>query len=606
MFRRLVTAVRRRVRSHRIAVTVTLVALGVFVVTTPIWTAWLPSLTGSPVRLVRFAAPFPAMTDPLIAAAITNSQWTAYADYQTIHLGRLERPARLFTGRKHWDREVTVPRGGARWEMVLGVADAPATVRTGRRGAAPSETRAVPGEWTQIAIDLDSADGSTQFVAVDVDVAAGGVAAWSAERVTPLRRQQNPPDVILISLDTVRRDRLTPYNRGLATTPVLDAFARNALRFDQAVSTSSWTVASHATLFTGHFPADSLGYQAGLPPGELTLAEIFAARGYQTFGVSGGPFTEPRWGLHQGFDQYVVSGDRENAREATSRAIEWMDASRDNPAFVFLNYFNAHEPLVLSPGVRQATGVTDDVSSDMWHAIDDRRSPITPAVRQRLLAAYGAELSAIDTELGRLFEHLQRTGRWDSALVIVWADHGQLLGERGNIGHAYSLDEELLRVPLIIKAPDAEGLRPGVYRHPIQNDDLFALCQTLDGMSSREGDAIAAAIRADLPFRRVSYAKLHHDPLPILVAHPRWRSATQWAASDGRMKIVADLEGRSTAFDLSGPEERPAPMPQAGSELTLALERFRRWSGNMTGWGSNASPLSPAETERLRALGYLR
>jgi hypothetical protein len=72
------------------------------------------------------------------------------------------------------------------------------------------------------------------------------------------------------------------------------------------------------------------------------------------------------------------------------------------------------------------------------------------------------------------------------------------------------------------------------------------------------------------------------------------------------MKIVADLEGRSTAFDLSGPEERPEPMPPGGTELTLALERFLRWSSNTTGWAPNASPLPPAETERLRALGYLR
>jgi arylsulfatase A-like enzyme len=132
-------------------------------------------------------------------------------------------------------------------------------------------------------------------------------------------------------------------------------------------------------------------------------------------------------------------------------------------------------------------------------------APSRKAVRSRLITAYRAELSAIDQELGRLFDYLQREGRWRSTLVIVMADHGQLLGERGNIGHAYTLEEELLRVPLIIKAPASLRLRTGVYQHPIQTDDLFALCQTLGGLTNREGAQIASAIRADVPFRQLTF-----------------------------------------------------------------------------------------------------
>lgn len=568
-------------------------------------TALLSKRTAPPRGPERLAPPFDVTSDPVITSAVTKSKWTEYADYQTIQIGRVERPARLFTGRREWQRKVAVPPSGAQWEVVIGAVDARAMVRTGRVGTVPSEKWVPADTWTRVTLYLDPADGPSQSVAVDVEVAAGGVAAWSSELVTRVDQLQNQPDIILISLDTVRRDQLTPYIPDLPTTPALDDLAREAVTFDQAVSTSSWTIASHAALFTGHFPSDALGYTGGVGPQELTLPEIFAARGYRTFGVSGGPYTDPRWGLHQGFDEYVTSGKRENAHDATSRAITWMETTRQRPAFLFLNYFNAHEPLVLSPEVRAATGVTEDVPLDMWHDIDDRRMPMTPAVRQRLMTAYRAELTVIDQELGRLFDYVRRKRRWGSTLVIVWGDHGQLLGERGNIGHAYTLDEELIRVPLIIKPPAEDRLRPGFYAHPIQNDDLFALCQTLGGISNREGDEIAGAIRAHAPFRRLTYSKIHHDPLPDLTAHPRWRSATQWAVSDGEMKIVRDREGRSFAYDLSGGEERAASLPAADSLLLSALQRFQHWS-DRNNWEPTLGPLSTEEVERLRALGYLR
>ncbi len=553
----------------------------------------------------RLPPPFSVTSDPTVEAAVLNAHWTQYADYGTVQIGGVERPARLFTGRRHWVRHLTVPPGGAHWEGTIGAVDRVAIVRAGVPGATPSETRAPAGAWTRVALDLDSTAGVAQSIDVDVEAGPGGVAAWGSELVTPRHAQQRQPDVLLISLDTVRRDQLTPYVPTLSTTPVLGAFARNAMKFDQAISTSSWTIAAHEALFTGHFPADSVGYGSRVGADEFTLPEIFAAKGYRTFGVSGGPYTDPRWGLHQGFDEYVVSGERENAHTATSRAIEWMKKTRGEPVFVFLNYFNAHEPLELSPEVRLETGVMEDVPGDMWHAIDDRRSPVTADVRRRLTTAYRAELSTIDKELGRLFNDLERQGRLKSTLVIVLADHGQLLGERGEVGHAYTLEEELLRVPLIIKPPAGSGLQPGVYRYPIQHDDVFSLCQTLGGLPNKDGEEIASAVRAGIPFRTLTFSKIHHDPLPALVAHPRWRSATQWAVRDGRTKIVRDLEGRSFAFDISGSEERPVPITARESDLLTALRRFQSWSD-----GEEAVPaiplLSVGEADRLRALGYVR
>lgn len=576
------------------------IALGVFSV---LWFSW--KAPPYPVGLQRLSPPFAADHDATIEAAVLRSMWTEYADYATVRIGRVERPAQLLTGRKQWVRQLSIPPGGARYEVFIGAIDASAIVRTGRAGSALSETSVAAGEWTQLTFDLEAAAGGTQSVTFEIEVPPGGVAAWGSELVIPRQHHETPPDVVLISLDTVRRDQLTPYVPSLPTTPTLAALAHEAMMFEEAISTSSWTVSSHATLFTGRFLPDSLGYQSRVEPEEYTLPEILAASGYKTLGVSGGPYTDPRWGMHQGFDEYVASGERENARDATSRAIDWMSQAGAAPVFLFLNYFDAHEPLELSEEVRRASGVTADVPRTLWHELDAGRQPVTAAIRERLLAAYRAELTAIDEQLRRLTEYLKRSGRWDRTLLIIWSDHGQLLGERGYIGHAYTLDEELLRVPLIIKPPKGSSLAHGSHKGLIQGDDLFALTQTLAGLPSPDGASIVAAVSKNAPVRRLAFSKIHHEPLPELVVQRRWRSATQWAVHDGSTKIVRSLEGESVAYDVTGAQEKPIAMPGPSSSLVTALERFRSWVGHLRSTPT-VGPLSPAERERLRSLGYIQ
>jgi arylsulfatase A-like enzyme len=571
-----------------------------------LWALWSwrqPPASG--LAISRLPVPFATLADPAIDAAVQRQSWTEYAEYGTVRLGRIARPAHLFSGQRRWVRSLAVPAGGARYEVHVGAIDAPATVRLARAGAPDSTVQVPTGEWTKLTTDLDARFGGRQPVNIAVDVAPGGVIAWGSELVIANEPRERRPDVVLISLDTVRRDQLTSYAPSLPTMPALAAVGREGMVFANAISTSSWTIGSHATLFTGRFPPDSLGYQSRVEPDEYTLPEMLAATGYRTFGVSGGPYTDPRWGLHQGFDEYVVSAERENARDATSRAIDWLSQGGETPSFLFLNYFDAHEPLELSHEVREATGVTADIPYQLWLDLDAGRRPITPAIRERMLAAYRAELTSIDRQLQRLVEAIKRTGRWERTLFIVWSDHGQLLGERGHVGHAYTLDEELLRIPLMIKAPAGTSLGRGTYSGLIQGDDLFTLTQELAGLPNADGAEILAALQRDVPVRGQAFAKIHHEPLPELVAQRRWRSATQWAVLDGRTKIVRTLEGNVTAFDITGVEEQPIAVPSPSSPLLLALERFRTWPGHVRS-APTVGPLSPAERERLRSLGYIQ
>jgi arylsulfatase A-like enzyme len=241
----------------------------------------------------------------------------------------------------------------------------------------------------------------------------------------------------------------------------------------------------------------------------------------------------------------------------------------------------------------------------MWHELDYRQRPITSDIRARLLNAYRAGIRSIDEELGRLFAYLKQRGRWDDTVVIVWADHGQLLGERGHIGHAYTLEEELLRVPLIVKPAGGRGQMPAVYPHLFQEDDLFSLVQALSGLESEDGREIMASVAANRPVRNLAFSKIHHDPLPALVAHPRWRSATQRAVRNDTHKIVRDLESRTAAFDISGNEERGVPLSLTDSSLLPSLDRFQSWLRHRPATRT-FGPLSPAEIERLRSLGYIQ
>src|SRR5690606_36085228 len=145
------------------------------------------------------------------------------------------------------------------------------------------------------------------------------------------------------------------------------------------------------------------------------------------------------------------------------------------------------------------------IPSILWHELDYRQRPITPDIRMRLLNAYRAELRSIDEHLGQLFAFLKQSGRWDRTVVIAWADHGQLLGERGNIGHAYTLEEDLLNVPLIVKPARGTLPAPRTYPHVFQEDDLFSLVQAVAGLKTEAGEEIMGSIAADRPVKRLAF-----------------------------------------------------------------------------------------------------
>ncbi len=327
-------------------------------------------------------------------------------------------------------------------------------------------------------------------------LAAATVAIWllvlganaAIERVRLANLPPAPagkPSVLFIVLDTLRADRVQPYGYTRPTTPFLNEFAEQAVLFENAFANSSWTLPSHASMFTGRLPyehgATTWPYDGRFP----TLAEVLAERGYATVGIAGnGIICTRAFGLSRGFihwenifyspadgflrtvfgrkiERFVLSKlhyddplGRMPAEEVNQRFLRWLDGRPDRPFFAFLNYMDAHEPYFPRP--EYAARFTSNPQGLSLRGTFGRRPRTRPSreeARSRLNDAHDAQVAYLDDQLRQLFEQIRRRGLDQNLLVIITSDHGNSLGEHDLVGHRSSLYLEQVRVPLIIDPP---------------------------------------------------------------------------------------------------------------------------------------------------------
>ncbi|MDF1799950.1 MAG: sulfatase [Planctomycetota bacterium] len=312
-------------------------------------------------------------------------------------------------------------------------------------------------------------------------------------------------DVLLIVIDTLRADALSCYGNEGPTSPVLDALAADGLRFDEVLTQAPNTATSHATLFTGLYPwthrvanLTSLEHgTAGLPPAFITLAERFAAAGYDTAAFTDGGPLGRAWNLMQGFDH--LAGQFEGVEAKVDQTLAWLeaegsDADRDR-RFVFLHTYQVHEPYLPPLEYRDRFNTNPGYDGPVLAAETEARALRTsggevepngkilfrdkadfgPADVRYLWDLYRAELAFTDAQLGRLFDELKARGEYDDMTIIVTSDHGEEFGEHGLFGHK-QLYRETLRVPLIVKLPKGsfEDWRGQVVTERLNQVDVHA------------------------------------------------------------------------------------------------------------------------------------
>jgi arylsulfatase A-like enzyme len=420
------------------------------------------------------------------------------------------------------------------------------------------------------------------------------------------------PNIVVLSLDTTRADRLGVYGYERPTSPALDALARDGAWYERAYTTATWTLPSHASLFTGKYPtthgarydaqgplvlgAEIEGPAAfrqirarGLAPDEQTLAERLRAGGYRTGGVVAGPWLKAVFGLARGFDHWddaqITSVNGRPAASVTNAAIAWIDAADAQPFFLFLNYFDPHNPFY--PPAR----FVEQVAPPGERPQGEARSARDIAV------LYDAEIRSMDFQIGRLLDHLRAKRLYDDALIVAVADHGELFGEQNGQGHGTSLFEPELRIPLIVKPPHGE---PPTGRQDalIQISDVFPM------LLGRAGVELPAGVQAAFPppDGRPAFAEV--NPLPGFGKRGDWR-----AVLEGSWKYLESGAGDRLLFDLASDPGETTNVADRHPEVTARLRAaLHGWIATLPAPPARSGPAAAVDAETrqaLESLGYL-
>ncbi|MBW2269255.1 MAG: sulfatase [Deltaproteobacteria bacterium] len=385
-------------------------------------------------------------------------------------------------------------------------------------------------------------------------------------------------NLLLVTLDTTRADRLGLYGNASAQTPTLDRLGREGVVFSRAVATASSTLPTHASMLTGLYP-----HRHGAPanavfvldPDVPTLGEVLAERGYRTAAFISASTIDAQFGLSRGFDHYddvssalaryeILSERR--ADETTDRAIAWLERPGARPWFVWVHYFDPHA--VYAPPEPHATG----------H-----------------LLAYDGEIAFVDAQLARLLEAARAASSRDP-LVVVAADHGEALGEHGEQTHSYLVQEATLQIPLILHAGDA---LPGGRRIDARASqvDLMPTVLALLGIESPTG------------LDGVDWTHSPEPDRPVLAETIEGRALYGWsrlsALYQGEAKLVTG--SRAALYDLGrDPTERQDLADAKPAEVVELERRLLEIRGGEGGMLAPAPGVLADDTiQRLAALGYV-
>ena len=402
-----------------------------------------------------------------------------------------------------------------------------------------------------------------------------------------LLQARRSPDVLLISIDTLRADRLGCYGHAEAQTPALDALAARGLRFTQATTTTPLTLPAHASLLTGTFPSrhgvrDNGGFYLGDEP--RSLASVLKAHGYRTGGFVSAFVLDSRWGVQQGFERYFDDFDlskyegrgldavQRRGDETVAKMLEWLGQESGRPLFAWVHLYDPHTPY-------------------------DAPEPYRSRFPKTLEGAYDAEVAWSDALVQRLLDGLAARGRLKRTVLAVVGDHGEALGEHGEATHGFFLYDATLQIPLIFAGPGVPALRV---------DEQVRIVDVMPTLLELAGVPLPAGVQG------VSLMPLAHGKSLGLTAlaetwYPRyhygWSELT--ALRDRQYKFVQ--APRPELYGLTGDPGETSDL--AGREPARVAALQRALQEKLAGLGGAPparapEPVDPEAEERLAALGY--
>jgi arylsulfatase A-like enzyme len=461
------------------------------------------------------------------------------------------------------------------------------------------------------------------------------------------------PNVLLVVLDTVRADHLSLYGYQRHTTPNLETWAREGIRFRNAISPADVTLSSHASMFTGLYtswhgahPTPDASDLGRLEPSFRTWAEILSEAGYSTLAVLANyGYLRPEFGVAQGFGFYDVrwpvktmgSADHSSLRKLLRPVLDCLVPTdeldrqyrrgdqitdgglriikamqgRSNPFFLSLNYMDAHDPYAPPPPYRdlfpgRIASFDRSRAAELRRELAKHRRPRdADAILNHIVSQYDAGIAFMDSELKRLFEGMKQVGLYDNTLIIVTSDHGEAFGEHDDFGHPASVHQELVHVPLLIKYPRSVPSEAGQQiEATVSGIDLLPTVLDTVGIplpANLQGRSLRTLGPGD--DTRVVMAESFLDS--HLVRSRRRTDLVQRALYQGQRKLIGSTSGQMELYDLQ--------LDPAESQDTYGVDNplAAHFTHVLDQWiqavprAKPSRKMDPQSMDRLRSLGYL-
>jgi arylsulfatase A-like enzyme len=450
------------------------------------------------------------------------------------------------------------------------------------------------------------------------------LAVFSCLLVSACQREVRvTPNILLISIDSLRSDHLGSYGYFRDTSPNIDQVAAEGARFVTAIAPAPWTLPSHVTMLTGRHPAaHGVSKEDRRLAEEIpTLAEVLQARGYATAGFVAGPYLRSDYGYARGFDLYDESlvEDGKAAHTGTTspqlieKVIDWLagegSAPPPRPFFAFLHLWDVHYDFSPPPPF-------DTMFDPTYEGVVDGTEIglLTPSIAKRdlehVVALYDGEIRFTDQALGVLLAKLREVGLWENTVVVITADHGEEFFEHGKIGHLFHIFDEAIQVPLIVHYPPE--IEPGLVLE--EQVRLMDIAPTILGLVEVESKALGMPAGAPEQDRDLSpwlRGDLFAGRVPQLVSFPENYGGGRVGVRMNEGKLIRHNRDYYELYNVRPEagelEKETGKSPEVIAVLAELIEREAAWNE----WREEGEVTAPAMDmpeslqRQLEALGYI-
>jgi arylsulfatase A-like enzyme len=474
---------------------------------------------------------------------------------------------------------------------------------------------------------------------------------YGDQNLKPLTQNPGSPNVILITMDTVRADHLPFYGYQRDTTPNLRKVLEEGVLYSHAIAPGDMTLSTHASIFTGLYATRHSAHVysppsiGGRPLADKfrTVAEILAEKGYSTLGIvanygwlshhfgldqgfqyydarspvpflGNAPIHSLRWGIRNVFTRFASPSDFDQrsrrAEDINKEVFIHLDKlkERDRPFFLFLNYMDAHNPYippapfdVIYPG-KDKTFTLAQYYKILGEVLSLKRQ-VTEKEYRHLISQYDGAIAYIDFHLGKLIARLKKLGLYENCLLIITSDHGEAFGRRDLFNHGVSVYQDAVHVPLIIKYPKNSP-------HTVINDTV-SLCDLMPTILDIMGYEIPQGIDG-----RSFLRQNHSDPREVVsesfpdTDHCKWHprlQRTQRAMFSGTLKFIESTSGKRELYDLLKDPNEKVDLYKMDDDTSRELEaKLNHWLNEAKKGSGSSLPVNKEAIEQLKSLGYVK